>query len=316
MQLTAIVYHAMRWWGTFALLSVVFRTMQQMGGKELTVAYQDPLPVLVAIDALIVILFTPFVLVDVVWKRSVGYHAWHRGHSVLPTLLKWGAFDVVASFMFYEAMRTGEFSVVGPLRQSGVIAAFVVSYFWMKERSDWQQKLVGSVVVMTGVVLIQSFDRAAADLYPSLLAVGAAFIFAVVGRFERHAIDPLQGHGMLPSVFSYACGVLLTIVFASLLYLKAGGLGSAFDVMGHILSTPHLLLLVAVAGVVGNWLNMRAYIGGEVVQVSAIFRLGVLTTMFSGWLFFGEDITNRLFGGIVLFIGVVLVAIPIRFTKK
>lgn len=171
-------------------------------------------------------------------------------------------------------------------------------------------------MVVAGALLIQGFDYTAADLYSSLLALGAATVFAVVGRFERYGINPINGAGMIPSAFAYACGVLATVGVACILYAKTGTIYTAVPIIEHILTVPHLVLFVAVAGVAANWLNMAALVDGEIVEVSAMLRLGVLATMFSGWWFFGEDISDRLHGGAVLFAGVLLVTLPLRRAAK
>jgi len=94
MRLTESFSRAVRWWGTLALIAVVFRTMQQIGAKDLVGVHQDSLSVLLAVDALIVVLFTPLVVVDVLRKLRAGRRLWHPGHGVGRNLLKWMAFDV------------------------------------------------------------------------------------------------------------------------------------------------------------------------------------------------------------------------------
>ena len=63
----------------------------------------------------------------------------------------WGA-AAVTIFMAYEA--GGTVTQIGPLGQISTILTVLLGITFLKERENWLQKLIGAIVIFSGVVLL------------------------------------------------------------------------------------------------------------------------------------------------------------------
>ncbi|MBI4088071.1 DMT family transporter [Candidatus Kaiserbacteria bacterium] len=284
------------------------KTLSQIGTKELVEIYQNSLAVLVAYNVLIVILSSPFILLFVVRELRAGRRLYRDGGRLAKILAWWIVIDVVGTILFTEALRQGEMSIVGPLRHTGTVVSFFIGYFWFHQKEAWQRKLAGSLVILIGALFLQGFRFSSGDFVPTAFAVVAGGAFAVLGIFDRTAVDR-KGLAVHPILFAFACFAVSGVAYGIGLYV-VGSIATVLPVVQYTLATPHLLLGFVMAGAIALWFTLHAAREGEVVQVSAVLRLGVLTSMGAGALFFEEDLTDKLLGGSVLFAGVVLVAIP------
>jgi len=314
-NVTHILQRGARWWGVIALATVLLKTTKEVGNKEILTHVQDVLLVLVAIGLLILMLTTPIIIAISIRHLGTLRPFFVRPRLFARVLLAWLCTDIAGSVLFMEALRIGEFSIVGPLRNTGTLFSFVIGYYVLGQKISWRRKLAGSFIIVIGALLLSGSQYSIHDALPAFLAMLAAALFAVTAMFERVAVDPVRGAGVPPSIFAYVGTAGELVAYSLALYALTGSVEPVVPVVERILSDGRLFLFVVVSGALAYWLGVAALVHGELVQVSAVFRLGVLTTMFSGAIFFQEDISDKIVGGLVLFAGVVFVALPSR-TKK
>lgn len=106
-------------------------------------------------------LFFPFVLFVI---ASVSLLPWglrrrRRGdlretwrHPGLLVLLAF--FSCIATIAYYSALQVAPATRVGPLWRINLLFAFVISYFLLRERSDWQHRLIGGTLILAGCVVV------------------------------------------------------------------------------------------------------------------------------------------------------------------
>lgn len=76
-------------------------------------------------------------------------------HITLPKMLLLSVFYAIGSTAMLFAYRDGEFSVVSPLRQTGIVVTALLAFLFIaSERVNVKKKLLAAIVCSIGVVLI------------------------------------------------------------------------------------------------------------------------------------------------------------------
>jgi drug/metabolite transporter (DMT)-like permease len=298
------------WWGTAALVAVLFRTLKQVGSKELLDMGQSSLAVITGVCILSVMVVMPFAA----WSgarqiRKTGSICKSRRKAVVG-IFCCAALEVLAGWMFLEALRLGSLSIAGPLAGTVPFFAFFIGLKRGNERESQGKKFAGVVMVVLGIFLVQGFDLSTVTGASSALAIGCAAIYAVSGQFSHLAVDEKNGAAMPADVYAFFLLIAYTILYGIWMLVAYGSFEPVWAVISQMFEDPHLLLFTVVFGSLGFVLTAQAFVTGEVTQVSAMLKLEILTSIVGAALFFGEDVRTQLIGGVALLVGVVLVAWP------
>lgn len=69
-------------------------------------------------------------------------------------LLPLAAFSAIATLCYYTALQIAPVTRVNPLIRINLLFGFVLSYFLLKERQDIKRKILASILIMLGAILI------------------------------------------------------------------------------------------------------------------------------------------------------------------
>ncbi len=295
-------------WLAAALLAVFFRTFRQVGYKELLERAPDTLSAIVGVNVLLAACALPFVVMFVYRKKIADGYLWRSGKKAAIAIAGCSVLDGLGILMLFEALRIGSLSVVGPLRNTGVVFAFIIGAF-VGQRVAWQRKLLGSLVIVAGVFAVKGVDTDSATL-PAIFALGSAAAFAATSWFTQMALHKKHAD-MSASLFWLLNTLVLTIACALYVWsTDATATQRVYEVTAFVITDARVFLFVVVCGTLGSVLAALSLRTGEIAVVAAIFPLEILTTIIAGALFFGEDIRGQIFGGTILLLGVLLVAWP------
>ncbi|MFQ5810355.1 MAG: EamA family transporter [Armatimonadota bacterium] len=70
------------------------------------------------------------------------------------TLLLMALLSSLAAIAYYSALQVTPATRVAPLWRINLLFAFLISYFILRERDDWQYRLVGGGLILVGCVLV------------------------------------------------------------------------------------------------------------------------------------------------------------------
>jgi drug/metabolite transporter (DMT)-like permease len=84
-------------------------------------------------------------------RRCEDLRTAYRRPGALPLM---AFLSALAAVTYYSALQVMPATRVAPLWRINLLFAFLISYFMLRERTDWQYRLVGGALVLIGCVLV------------------------------------------------------------------------------------------------------------------------------------------------------------------
>ena len=224
-----------------------------------------------------------------------------------------GIFNILAYWVFMAGLKNGDFSIVLPLRNTVPIFTLIIGITVLKERINFRI-VAATLLVIVGVIILQSsgdyveLTPSKILATPSLLAILSAFFFALTVMTNRYGTAKDYGK-MNVLLFTTATILIMVLGYGLIVVFQEKTAEALAIIKTHWLK----LFLVGFLGALGSWLTFKAFSVGEIIKVTPALRAQVLLSIFLGGAFFHEEnIILRGFGGLLLTIGIVLIAIPVK----
>mgnify|MGYP001594208308 FL=1 len=221
--------------------------------------------------------------------------------------------NVVAYWMFMEALRRGDLSTALPLRETVPIFALFIGV--ARGLPVSRMVFISVPLVLGGVYLLhldqgaQSIEMQVQAVISSTLAFIAAGIFALAALCDQRAMSPDYG-GMHPALYAMIL-VGITEVWYT---IGVFGLGKQAETLALFSRTPWWQLSsIGALGALGTVFTAAALRAGPLVEVVVSLRAKVLLGVLLGGVVLQEaGLVTRLIGGGLLMAGVVLAAVKPR----
>ncbi len=120
-----------------ALLSTVVKSASAVATTELVIIAQGIIPLFVL----------PFLM------RSSLSRIWNTASNQLPQVLTAGAFNIASSYLLVEALRLSDASKAVGVYQAMTLFSVFYGIFILNERDKMERKIIGSIIVIIGVIL-------------------------------------------------------------------------------------------------------------------------------------------------------------------
>ena len=141
-----VFYHLGRWswpglWG--ALLST--------GGvvaAKLALQYSPPLTLAFWAFAVGALILIPL---EAVGGRTIRWKRLAKGFRSIVPVAFW---SLVATILFYTALAHAPASKVNPLVRANLLFGFFFSYYLLREREEWRSKVLGGLLILSGLALV------------------------------------------------------------------------------------------------------------------------------------------------------------------
>lgn len=62
--------------------------------------------------------------------------------------------SALATICYFSAVRMAPLTQVSPFVRVNLLVGFILSHYLLKERRDWQGRLVGAIILLGGLVVI------------------------------------------------------------------------------------------------------------------------------------------------------------------
>ncbi|MEK7560599.1 MAG: EamA family transporter [Patescibacteria group bacterium] len=305
-------------WFAYSIGAAVFRAVKDAGYK-LLLENSGSLEAVFCFWIFTLAVLVPSACVRIAYLKSHGRAIVGDQRRALQGLLGAGLLDIFAYWSFMEALKRGDLSIALPLRNLVPLFGLFVGMKMLKERLG-PTVVIGTLFVVGGVLIMHvqaaNSDAAwgifAAMTNPaSLLAMGSAFLFAWSAMCNRVAVAPEYGK-MDVIVFTASLITLSTIGYGVLVIL----IGNPGEVALMIRENYGALGVIGVLGAIGSLLTALAFSSGEMTKVVPALRMQIPIGIIIGGLFLHEkEFATRFAGGILLTVGVVLIAIASALRK-
>jgi len=201
-----------------------------------------------------------------------------------------GLMVALAQLAFYTSLSLMELATIATLAQSSALFVVIMSVLFFRERVGlWRS---GAVILgFIGVVLVL---RPGSDTFTvlALLPIVAAACYGFSMVSVRFFTDG-ESNGLL-LLYSSVASILASVVMV-LASTGFSPVASAQDA--------GLVLLMSMVGGVSVLTLMVAYRMAEGSTLAPFVFVSILTSLFFGWLFFGELPVTTLFPGVILIVG-------------
>lgn len=228
----------------------------------------------------------------------------------LLALLTAACINVATSIFSFYAIKIAPVSLLAPLSAFNPVSATFFGFLFLGEHVE-TIKFVGIVFIVVGAYLLHITDLKEDMLAPlrSLLqnrGVQLTFVanvlWGVTPVLEKTAIVHSNPPDALLSSFA-EIGILTAILFPVMLVRTK-------DPFGQFKRNVWWYIIPAPFGALAAWSAFSALSLANIGYVTAVFKLSLLFTIFFGAIFFKEErIKERLLGGVVMFIGTVLLVV-------
>jgi drug/metabolite transporter (DMT)-like permease len=94
----------------------------------------------------------PIILLPILMK-SRFQRIWDSASNNLPNILLAGSFNIASSYLLVEALRLTEASKVVGIYQAMTILSVIYGIFVLKEREKMYRKIIGTIIVILGIIL-------------------------------------------------------------------------------------------------------------------------------------------------------------------
>ncbi|MCD1260323.1 EamA family transporter [Paenibacillus athensensis] len=254
---------------------------------------------IVLLEHLILCLFAvPFFILH---RRSFARLRVREGLLLL--LIAWGS-SGLATWLFTQAFRFGNPSVVILLQKLQPLAAIVLARLLLKERFTRSQAWVLGLALAGAYLLsfgwsVPFASATAAQWQGSLLALGAAGLWGAGTVLGRRLLDRLTFLELTSARFGLAVPFLLLL---QLVQDRRPLRLEALDTQ----SLAYLMLLALVPGLIGILLYYRGLRGSKAGYATVAELAFPVTALLLNWLVLGQSITLSQSLGAVLIFGCVL----------
>jgi len=292
----------------FAFIASITRTFKDIGYKAIL---EDT----GSLEAVFCFwLFTLIFLIPLAIRRWVKFK--REGKVIIPdkvalwSLIGCGVANIFANWAFMEALKQGDFSVVMPLRNIVPIFTLAIGILIFKEKVGTRIAGATFLVVLGAMVIhsgsgFQAIFKGIAET-PSLLAIFSAFLFSFAILAQKYGTG--KEHKSM-DILLYTTGTIIVmgIGYALAVILK----GSLNDASVIIADNWPALIFVGALGAVGSLATFKAFAVGQVTRITPALRAQVLLGIVLGGAFFKEEyLALRIFGGVLLTIGIILIVLP------
>lgn len=208
----------------------------------------------------------------------------------------------------YRGIRISDVSLVNPISSFNPVFTAIISFLFLGEKLD-AQGAAGILLVVIGAYLL-NLSKSKKGVFEPFIALAkhkgvqlsflAYFLWAITPTFEKNAI--FHTTPQVPPFASFVGMVGSIIVFTPF-------------VLRFSQKSPQLIKknfgFFILAGALGGIGLASAFIAFSLTNLgfaTSIFKLSMVFTVILGWLFFKENIKDRLIGSLVMLIGVYLLA--------
>lgn len=216
-------------------------------------------------------------------------------------------FDLVAFSLSFWSIKHEEISLTSPIASFNPVFVTIFAIFFLGETPNLA-KWIGIITIVLGAYLLNISEAKGGLLKPLkklfLNKPVQAFLFAnliwgITPVFQKKAIQLTS-----PMMASTIENILLLLMLLPLVYGKIKPNGKAFKK-----EIPIFLILGSI-GALGTVAAYTAFSLTYVGYASAVFKLSTLFTIIIGGVFLKETNTKeRLLGGLVMFLGIILIII-------
>ena len=303
----------MEWlWYSFA--AALSRTVKDIGFKYVLGDEANTVEAVLAFWLVILICLLPVAVTLATYLRQAGKPLVRDRRQAWIGVLGSGAIDTVAYWMFLEALRGADFSVVTALRNTVPFFAVFTGALFLGEKMT-RYRIAAALAVVAGILVIHQINLVSVVSYSSLLAMGSAALFSISIIFNRFGVAPKKG-GM-PAIL-YSTGLMTTSTILYGFWVAAAG---SFSLVGEIFvriaTSPVLLVVIGVLGACGTVFTAKAFSVGEVTDVVPALRLQVLLSVLLGGSFYHEEgLIVRLAGALLIFAGLIVIARAPKYELK
>lgn len=83
-------------------------------------------------------------------KKDIFYKMLNKSKTIFYPAL----FSAIGTWFYFKALETGPISKIAPLQRLNLIFGFFMSYFLLKEKSNWKIKFAGGIFILIGGILV------------------------------------------------------------------------------------------------------------------------------------------------------------------
>jgi drug/metabolite transporter (DMT)-like permease len=218
--------------------------------------------------------------------------------------------DVIAFYLAIKAIKMSEISLVNPISSFNPVFASIIAFFVLGERLSIQG-IVGILIIVIGAYVLQVSSRKKGYLEPLIklfshkgvqMSLGAYFLWSITPIFQKIAINHTTPSAPPFASFAGLLGGLTIYGFFSL-YKK-------ISIKKNIVKFAKLFTLIGVLGGLGQSAAFITFSLTNLGIAVAVFKLSMIFTVILGWLVFKEkEIKSRLFGSIIMLVGIILLVV-------
>ncbi len=204
--------------------------------------------------------------------------------------------EIIASLVFHHALQTSPLSTTAPYMAFTPVFVLLTGWIFLGESLPIQG-MIGIVCVTVGALALQP---------PTLSKMGKGSLLTLLVAFIYSFTAVLAKKAMLASSPLYFCTVYYGMLAIGLLPFQRGSKSWARELFAH----PKAFALLGLLEALGLVIQFTAFQSGNTAYVIAIKRLGLLFSVFFGWLIFQEkNFLSRILAAGLMTVGAVLIVL-------
>lgn len=280
----------------YAFIATIFRTLEYILSKN-KIKKISPIILPFILSFLVILILLPFFL----------FKLFNQDIFILNNYVFFGIFlssffNVVAIIFLMKAFKIGDISISVPIRNLNPIFVFFIGIIVLGEKFSYNL-LYATFFVVIGILLLH-YDKLKGiyllrkeTLFASITAISYSFAM-IADKWTLNYIN----------FFEYTFFLYLMIFF--LMFLINAYYKNFKKIFDLFLKNKLYLLILSVIKTLGSVFTFLAISLNSVTKVILFLRLEVLLTIiFGGYYFKEKNIFYKIFGGILMLLGIIIVSI-------